>query len=81
MSHGSICHIEFPTTDIARSKAFYESVFGWKVNLDTGFPDYALFSTPKGVGGGFNAAEAPAATDPVVHIEVEEIEDTQAKIV
>jgi predicted enzyme related to lactoylglutathione lyase len=31
--HG-ICHIEIPTTDLAKSKAFYENVFGWKVEVD-----------------------------------------------
>src|SRR5258708_11871630 len=31
MANGKICYIEMPTTDIARSSAFYESVFGWKI--------------------------------------------------
>lgn len=31
MSNGKICYIEMPTTDIARSAAFYNSVFGWKI--------------------------------------------------
>jgi len=30
MSNGKICYIEIPATDIPRSSAFYESVFGWK---------------------------------------------------
>jgi predicted enzyme related to lactoylglutathione lyase len=29
--HGKICYLEIPTTDIARSVAFYQAVFGWKV--------------------------------------------------
>jgi len=29
MANGKICYIEIPATDIARSSAFYESVFGW----------------------------------------------------
>jgi predicted enzyme related to lactoylglutathione lyase len=28
--NGKICYLELPATDIARSRAFYEAVFGWK---------------------------------------------------
>src|SRR5258708_29353911 len=31
MANGKICYIEMPATDIARSSAFYESVFRWKI--------------------------------------------------
>src|ERR1700732_2493884 len=30
IANGKICYIEMPATDIPRSSAFYESVFGWK---------------------------------------------------
>jgi predicted enzyme related to lactoylglutathione lyase len=30
-SNGKICYLELPATDIARSVAFYQSVFGWKI--------------------------------------------------
>jgi Bleomycin resistance protein-like N-terminal len=30
-TNGKICYVELPTTDIARSSAFYQSVFGWSV--------------------------------------------------
>jgi hypothetical protein len=29
--NGKICYIEFPATDVARSAAFYENVFGWNI--------------------------------------------------
>ena len=29
--NGKICYLEIPTTDIPRSVAFYQAVFGWKV--------------------------------------------------
>jgi uncharacterized protein len=29
--NGKICYLEIPTNDIARSVAFYQAVFGWKV--------------------------------------------------
>src|SRR5947209_1310090 len=28
-THGNICYIEIPATDIARSSEFYKHVFGW----------------------------------------------------
>jgi predicted enzyme related to lactoylglutathione lyase len=42
--HGKICYLEIPT-DPARSVAFYQAVFGWKVrrNKKTA-PESALFS-------------------------------------
>ena len=30
MPDGKICYLEIPTTDIARSVNFYQTVFGWK---------------------------------------------------
>ena len=30
-ANGKICYIEIPSTDIARSSAFYKQVFGWNV--------------------------------------------------
>ena len=31
LGNGKICYIEVPATDIARSSAFYQKVFGWSV--------------------------------------------------
>jgi predicted enzyme related to lactoylglutathione lyase len=30
LDHGKICYLEIPATDIARSVAFYNAVFGWR---------------------------------------------------
>jgi predicted enzyme related to lactoylglutathione lyase len=30
-SNGKICYIELPATDVQRSAAFYEEVFGWRL--------------------------------------------------
>lgn len=42
-TNGKICYVEMPTTDIARSAAFYSKVFGWQVrkrsNGSTAFDD------------------------------------------
>jgi uncharacterized protein len=31
IGNGKICYIEVPATDIARSSAFYQKVFGWSI--------------------------------------------------
>ncbi len=31
LGNGKICYVEIPATDIGRSSAFYEAVFGWKI--------------------------------------------------
>jgi predicted enzyme related to lactoylglutathione lyase len=31
LANGKICYLEIPTSDIARSVAFYQAVFGWSV--------------------------------------------------
>lgn len=53
-----ICHIEIPTTDLAKSKAFYENVFGWKVEVDPA-TNYAMWTPDDGPGGGFNLVKEP----------------------
>jgi uncharacterized protein len=30
LKNGKICYLEIPTTDVARSVAFYQAVFGWQ---------------------------------------------------
>jgi predicted enzyme related to lactoylglutathione lyase len=60
--HHKINYIEFATTDIARAKQFYSTVFGWTFK-DWG-PDY-IDSTPEasGVALGFRRGE-PAQAQP-----------------
>jgi len=47
---GRVDYLEFPATDIAKSKAFFHSVFGWKFT-DYG-PDYTSFEDGR-LSGGF----------------------------
>lgn len=49
---GSLDYIELPASDIAATKTFYGSVFGWTFT-DYG-PDYTAFAF-EGREGGFNA--------------------------
>jgi predicted enzyme related to lactoylglutathione lyase len=57
MSHGQIDYLQLPALDIARSAAFYEKVFGWKVELT-----YASFEAP-GMIGQWTTERAPVAAD------------------
>jgi predicted enzyme related to lactoylglutathione lyase len=52
-----INYIEFVSTDIARTKKFYSTVFGW--GFEDWGPEYVSFSGA-GVDGGFRAGEGHA---------------------
>jgi hypothetical protein len=83
MATGDFCHIEFPTTDPDRTKAFFSEIFGWTFNVFAGFETYMMFRTPGGLGGGINSgprAELPCDKGPILHLEVENIEETLARI-
>jgi uncharacterized protein len=49
-NNGRIDYIEFPATDVAKTKAFYQQAFGWKFT-DYG-PDYTSFEDGR-LSGGF----------------------------
>jgi predicted enzyme related to lactoylglutathione lyase len=58
--HHKINYIEFSSGDIATTKEFYSSVFGWTFQ-DWG-PDYIGFSSESGgIDGGFMKTETNAA--------------------
>lgn len=58
MPSDKISYIEFPSTRLEDSKAFFQSVFAWEFT-DYG-PDYTSFSNSGIEGGFFRADEAPA---------------------
>ena len=53
-----IDYIELPASDIAKTKTFYSSVFGWKF-VDYG-PDYTSFHDGRMAGGFWTELPAPA---------------------
>ena len=56
-------HVEIPTKDLKRAKAFYGKVFGWTFN-DYG-KEYTLFRADGGTGGGiYKVKKVP--TKPVI---------------
>jgi predicted enzyme related to lactoylglutathione lyase len=74
-----VVHFELPTTDIQKSKAFYEKIFDWKMNPFPGQMEYLLINTgdPKvpgingGLGGAANEFKATVTT-----VDVDDIDAT-----
>ena len=65
MPASRITYLEFPSQDVAATKQFYASAFGWTFQ-DYG-PEYATYRDA-GIDGGFNgdAAQRTAAPLPIV---------------
>ncbi len=83
MPRGDVCHMEYSTTDLRASRAFYSTAFGWTFLDAPGMQDYALFATPGGQQGGFSGgagADAPSDRGVIAHIEVDNIDATLAEI-
>lgn len=57
--HEKINYVEFPSTDIQRTKTFFTQTFGWEFE-DFG-PQYAAFSS-QGIDGGFYESELFSST-------------------
>ncbi|MEG2803548.1 VOC family protein [Stenotrophomonas sp.] len=79
-AHGNdrrIDNIEFNVADIARSKAFYGSVFGWSFT-DYG-PGYTEFDDGR-LRGGFTTGEPVRAGGPLVILYADDLAATQQRL-
>jgi predicted enzyme related to lactoylglutathione lyase len=71
-------YVEFPATDIPRTKQFYQQVFGWKFE-DYG-PDYTSFVDGR-IAGGFTAErKGTAGSGPLVVIYAVDLERVQSTV-
>ncbi len=79
-ANGKICYIEVPTTDIARSAAFYHAVFGW--NIRTRNDGSTAFDDGVGqVSGSFRLNRPPSTTPGLmVYIMVDNAPETIDRI-
>ena len=78
--HEKINYVEFPTTDLQATKAFFSQVFNWSFE-DFG-EEYTAFSN-EGLDGGFFKADLTVSTETgsaLVVFYSETLEDTQTKI-
>jgi uncharacterized protein len=65
ISNGKICYLEIPATDIPRSVAFYQGVFGWKTRT-RGNGSIAFDDGVGEVSGTWVTGRAPSSGDPGV---------------
>lgn len=72
-----IDYIELPASDIARTKEFYSSVFGWRFE-DYG-PDYTSFFDGR-IAGGFTTDVAASAKGLLLVIFASDLAASQEKI-
>ena len=78
--HEKINYLEYPANDLAKTKAFFESVFGWTFT-DYG-TEYCAFDN-QGVEGGFYKSELVSDSDKGAALTVfysDDLEATQDKI-
>ena len=82
LSHGKVCYIELPSADIARSAAFYSTVFGWKMRT-RGNGAVAFDDTVGEVSGSFALNRQPFAGAPgmLVYVMVDSVAATLEAIV
>lgn len=76
-----INYVEFPASNIVKTKAFFSAVFGWEFE-DYG-PEYTAFSM-SGIEGGFFKAELASTTNTgaaLVVLVTDEIEIMRDKVV
>ncbi len=75
MAKGEITHIEIPADDVERAKLFYAAVAGWEFGSMEGFPDYFLFRTGEGSGGGLGRRGKSVGSVVRIYITVDRLED------
>src|SRR5437870_194310 len=74
----TVCHIEFHATDLARSQAFYEGLFGWTFRAFG--PSMVVFGQGDAhIGGLIKVDEVAAGSSPSVWFDVESIDDTMSR--
>ena len=76
-NNGRIDYIEFPATDVAKTKAFYQQVFGWKFT-DYG-PDYTSFEDGR-LSGGFTKEGKIVRGGTLVVLYATELAATEKKV-
>ena len=78
--HEKINYVELPAKDLAATKAFFQSVFGWSF-VDYG-PEYTAFSD-QGLDGGFfqsDLASSPEKGAALIVFYSNQLETTLAKV-
>jgi predicted enzyme related to lactoylglutathione lyase len=79
--NGKICYLEIPALDIARSAAFYGTVFGWRIRKDS--DGSAAFDDAVGEVSGMWVLGRPPSDSPgiLISIMVDDVAASLDKIV
>ncbi len=73
-----VSHVEWLVTDLERAEAFLGALFGWR--FEPFGSRYRLYTPPGGTCVGLmQVARATPAGSPLVHVEVEDIDDALAR--
>jgi predicted enzyme related to lactoylglutathione lyase len=75
-------HVELATTDIAKAKSFYQSLFDWKLHDEDmgGGMTYTMIDVGGGTGGGMMSHPMPGAPSAwLAYVEVADIAAATAK--
>ena len=78
--HEKINYVEFPSKDLAATKVFFQSVFGWSF-VDYG-PEYTAFSN-QGLDGGFFKSDLASSSQNGAGLVIfysDQLEATLAKV-
>ncbi|MCU0521826.1 MAG: VOC family protein [Anaerolineae bacterium] len=81
MKH-TIVHFEIPADDMARAKAFYEALFGWKIELVPDFGGYHSVMTSDSdtdVHGGMMQRQNPGHVF-VTYVSTASVDESVAKL-
>ncbi len=73
MPKHSICHFEWSSTDLERTKSFLSGLFGWVIK--PWGDNYMVFDTPEGPGGGIMKVDkVEPGKSPYIYVEVDDID-------
>ena len=74
-------HVELSTTDVAKAKTFYGSLFDWTLeDVPMGEVTYTMIKVGKGVGGGMMQQMIPGAPSSwLSYVEVQDIKASTRK--
>ncbi|GAB4456265.1 MAG: VOC family protein [Anaerolineales bacterium] len=80
MSKRNVVHVEIPAVDVKAAAAFYQELFGWKIQHVPEM-NYTMWEDGSGSGGGFPQASAESPAGQVlVYIDSDDIEADLKKV-
>jgi predicted enzyme related to lactoylglutathione lyase len=74
MAGPAIVHIEFKSSDFARTSAFYAKLFDWRTEQNAS-ASYMKADSSDGPSGGWVRADLVQAPGPIVYIPVDDLEE------